>query len=75
MGVFVNEEEQEWSNRQCDQRELPVDIRHQDKHADQGQQVDDGIHQGRGNKALNGVDVACDAANQVACLAPVVEGK
>src|SRR5581483_12486156 len=62
----------ERSHRERDQCELPIQIQHHAQHAHQGEAVDHRIEEPGNDEALNGVDVARDAADQIAGLLVIV---
>ena len=59
----VDDQEEQRGDRQRDQREMPVDIKHHAEHADQRQHVDDHAEQRRRDEILHRADVAGDAAD------------
>ncbi len=67
--------EKQWRHRKRDQREPPAQAEHDGHHTHQREAVHQHSQQSRGNKALNGVDVAGQSADQVAGLFLIVEAQ
>ena len=63
------------SDGERDQREAPVEVEHHRHHAHQCQGVDQRTQHSRNNEALNRVDVAGHAADQIASPGVIVIGK
>ena len=73
--VAVDHDEQRRRHGEGDQREAPVDVEHHADHADQRQAVDHHAQQAGSDEALDGIDIAGDAADQVAGLLLIVIGE
>ncbi len=74
-GVSVHDHKKHRRHGEGDQRKPPVDIEHHADHADQRQGVDENAQEAGGDEALDGVDVAGYAADQVAGLLVIVIGE
>ena len=70
-----NEEQQERSERQSDQCEVPVEPEHEADHADYGQQVHGDAECGGTGELLDGVHIVGDGAEHGAGLMRVVESE
>ena len=57
-----NEEQQERSQRQSDQRKIPVEPEHEADHADNGKQVDGDAERGGAGELLDGVHIVGNGA-------------
>jgi hypothetical protein len=63
--VGVHNQKEGRCDRECYQRESPVEVQHHPDHAHQGDRIDQRPQQTRRYKTLNGVDVTRDTADQI----------
>ena len=70
--VAIHDKEQDGHNAQGNKREPPVDVEHDADHEDEREDVDEHAKQALHDERLDGVDVAGNAADQVAGPGSVV---
>ena len=70
--VAVNHQEEDRGHGERDQRESPVEIEHDADHAHQRNKVDQGTQQRGIDEALDGIDVAGHAAEEIAAALLIV---
>ena len=70
--IRVNNQEEDRNDCQRHQRELPFDVKHDDDHPNQGENIYEDADQPRNNKRLNGVNVGGDPAYQIPRLFLIV---
>ena len=75
MGVVIHNQKQSGRDHQGDQGEGPIEVEHDQHHADERQHVDDQAEQDVRDQALDCIDVGRDAANQIAGAFMIVKGK
>ena len=64
--VDVDNSKQEWCDGKRNQRETPVEIKHDPEHANQRQHINDDAQQRLRNEILNRVDIGGDCADEIA---------
>ena len=76
-GLFEsrNEKQQEGSDGDGDKSEIPVQIKHDEQHADDGQHINGDIESRAGGEGLNGLHVRGNGAEQRASLMLIVVGE
>jgi len=74
-GIGIDDGKQNRRDRQCDEREAPVQPEHDADHSHERENVNYGAEQTAADEALNIVDVTGHSADQVAGAILVVEGE